>query len=287
LKVIAWVIVGLLIVAGAGFFVYSMRRESTEEQRIGVVVTVLPQAEFVEKVMGDRAKITVMVPPGASPHAYEPKPSQLVEVSEAKIYFKVGSGVEFEETQWDKIIAMNPNMRIIDGSKGIEIINNDPHIWNSPINAKKMVQNFYDGLIQVDPEHENEYSMNKDAYLNELDELDEYIKNRFENFTNRVFLIYHPAFGYFAHEYNLTQIPVEHEGKEPTPQVIQQCIENAKEYNLSYVYVAPQFATTFAETIANEIGGETLSIDPLPLSYVANMRSVASSLSLEFENKII
>ncbi|MHC1597276.1 MAG: metal ABC transporter solute-binding protein, Zn/Mn family, partial [Methermicoccaceae archaeon] len=101
--------------------------------------------------------------------------------------------------------------------------------------------------------------------------------------TNRAFLVYHPAFGYFANEYNLTQIAVERGGKEPTPQVIQTCIEQAERYNLSYVYVEPQFSTREAQTIADAIGGSILYMDPLPRDYIANMRKVASSLSLECE----
>jgi zinc transport system substrate-binding protein len=210
----------------------------------------------------------------------------------------VGSGVEFETAWWDKIIAANPNIYVIDSSEGIELIgtddehhehenghhhNLDPHIWNSPINAKKMVENFYNGLIQVDPDHKDEYKANKDSYLQQLDELDNYIRALFADFTNRAFLIYHPSFGYFAEEYGLTQIAIEHGGKEPTPQVMQECIDAANTYNLSYVYVAPQFTTSHAKTIANEIGGKTLYIDPLAENYIDNMDNVADALALEFE----
>ncbi|RLI89650.1 MAG: zinc ABC transporter substrate-binding protein, partial [Candidatus Altiarchaeales archaeon] len=127
-------------------------------ERLGVVVTILPQADFVKKVGGSRVRVTVMVPPGASPHTYEPTPGQLMETSKAKIYFKVGSGVEFENVWMDRIRAINPDMVIIDGSEGITKREGDPHIWNSPINAKKMVENIYNGLIRVDPANADEYT---------------------------------------------------------------------------------------------------------------------------------
>ncbi len=253
------------------------------DERIGVIVTILPQAQFVEKVGGDNVQMTVMVPPGAEPHDYEPTPKQLQEVSRAKIYFKVGSGVEFEVAWIDKLIAMNPDMLVIDGSSGITKMGNDPHIWNSPVNAKQMVENLCTGLIQVDPANASYYTANKDAYLQELDTLDGYVHERLDGLTHRTFMIYHPAFGYFANEYDLTQIAIEHGGKEPTPQVIQTCIDKAEEDNLSYIYVAPQFTTQGAETIAHAIGGQVLFIDPLPRDYIANMRTVASLLSLECE----
>jgi len=257
-------------------------KSATTGEEIGVVVTILPLADFVEKVGGDRVHVTVMVPPGASPHTYEPKPSQMVAVSKAKMYAKVGSGVEFELKWMGDIIEQNKDMLIVDCSEGITKIGNDPHIWNSPINAKKMVENICAGLVEVDPDHAD-YTENRNKYLQELDALDMYIRERLGNFTNRVFMTYHPAFGYFAKEYDLTQLAIEHGGKEPTPKVIQDCIDLARQYNFSYIFVAPQFATVHAETIAHEIGGQTVFIDPLPRGYIPNMRSVAASLALELE----
>ncbi|MDI6885750.1 MAG: zinc ABC transporter substrate-binding protein [archaeon] len=254
------------------------------EEVIGVVVTILPQADFVENVGGDKVRVTVMVPPGASPHTYEPTPGQLREVSKAKVYFKVGSGVEFEQVWMDKIMGVNPNMLIVDCAKGITMMGNDPHIWNSPVNARVIVENICDGLTELDPGCEAYYTANRDKYLQELDDVDAYIHERLDRFTkNRIFMTYHPAFGYFAEEYNLTQIAIEHKGKAPTPKVIQDCVDKARQYNLSYIYVAPQFATKDAEAIAQEIGGQIVFIDPLPRDYIANMRSIAASLSLEME----
>ncbi len=279
------VIIGGLIVAVCLLAWIALEGERRAENgEIGVIVTILPQAEFVEKVGGEHVKVTVMVPQGASPHTYEPTAGQLREVSKAKMYAKVGSGVEFELAWFDKIREVNKDMLVVDCSNGIQLIGGDPHIWNSLRNARVMVENICAGLIQIDPEHEAEYTANRDRYLPELEEVDAYIHERLDRYTkHRVFSIYHPAFGYFAAEYNLTQIAIEHEGKAPTPKVIQYCIDFARQYNLSYVYVAPQFATLDAEVIAHEIGGQTVFINPLPRDYCATMRSVAASLSLEME----
>ena len=282
------IIIGVLIAVAclitASGCITSEKEKVADEEGIGVVVTILPQADFVENVGGDKVHVTVMVPPGASPHTYEPTPSQLRAVSKAKMYFKVGSGVEFENAWMDKIMAVNPDMQVVDCAKGISKMGNDQHIWNSPLNAKVMVENICEGLIEIDHEHEAEYTANRDKYLQELDDIDAYIHERLDSFTNtRVFMCYHPSFEYFASEYNLTQIAIEHKGKAPTPKVIRNCIDQARQYNLSYVYVAPQFATKDAEVIAHEIGGQTAFIDPLPLDYTANMRSIVEALSPEME----
>ena len=280
-----WIVIGVLI-AAVCFLIACIapEEERAEDEQIGVVVTMHPQADFVEEIGGDNVQVTVMVPPGASPHTYEPTPGKLKEVSKAEVYFMVGSGVEFENAWMDKIISVNPDISVVDCAQGITKMGKDPHIWNSPENAKVMVENICNGLILGDPEHKAYYTANSDKYLQELDDVDAYIHKRLDNFTtNRVFMIYHPAFGYFAEEYNLTQIAIEHKGKAPTPKVIRTCIDKARLHNLSYIYVAPQFAAEGAETIAHEIGGQTVFMDPLPRDYTANMRSIAASLSLEME----
>jgi zinc transport system substrate-binding protein len=282
LKIIG-ISVALVVVFLMGTFISPYILSSANDEQLGVVVTILPLADFVEKIGGDAVEVTVMVVPGASPHTYEPTTSQMVAVSHAEMYVKVGSGVEFEEKWMENILSQNPNMFVVDCSQGITKIGTDPHIWNSPINAKQMVENIWKGLVEIDPGNEEQYTQNKDSYLQELDEVDAYIHQRLDNFINRVFLIYHPAFGYFANEYNLTQLAIEHGGKPPTPQVMQECLELADQYNLSYVFVAPQFATGDAETIAHEISGQTLFMDPLPSNYIVNMRSLTASLATEME----
>ncbi|MCG2737244.1 MAG: zinc ABC transporter substrate-binding protein [Candidatus Methanoperedenaceae archaeon] len=271
--------------------------EKEINKRIGVVVSILPQAEFVEKVGGDKVQVVVMVPPEASPHTYEPTPSQLKEVSKAKMYAKVGSGVEFELAWMDKIISVNKGMLVIDCSKRMELIEGehdgephehkeehehhgvDPHIWLSPKNAKIMVENIYQGLIQIDPANQEYYARNKEKYLQELDELDNEITQALSGKKNRKIMVYHPAWAYFARDYGLEQIPIEGEGKEPTPQGIANLIKQAKENNITVIFASLQFSTKSAEVVAKEIDGEVVLISPLEKSYLENMRKVAEAFA--------
>ena len=247
--------------------------------KIRVVVTILPQAEFVERVGGEKVQVTVMVPPGASPHTYEPTPRQLIEVSKAKIYFEVGSGVDFELSFMSKIIEVNKEMLIVNCSKGIKIVGGDPHVWLSPRNAEKIVINIYNALVQVDPENEEYYRRNLEAYLRELENLDKDIREILRNVRNRRFMIYHPAWGYFAREYNLTQIPVEKEGKEPTAQGLMALIDQARRLHMKVIFVSPQFDKKKAETIAENIHGRIVFLDPLAKDYVENLRSAALKIA--------
>ncbi len=282
------------------FFAASCEKSQPPSDKLAVAVTILPQAEFVKEVGGDRVEVTVLVPAGANLHAYEPTPSQITGLSRAGIYVKVGSGIEFELAWMDKLISANKDMLVIDCSRGIQLMemdhehegegehhdeNNeqehedehghegsDPHIWLSPENAAIMVQNIYDGLVTVDPSNKDYYRENRDAYLEELSRLDREIRDALSGVSGRTFMVYHPSFGYFAREYDLTMLSVEEEGKEPAAAGLARVIVQAKEHNLSVIFTEPQFDPRNAEVIADAIGGRVVSIDPLAGNYLDNMR---------------
>jgi zinc transport system substrate-binding protein len=288
-------ILTLLLIIYPVTVVVSCTQHTPSTEKIGVAVTILPQAEFVERIGGDKVDVTVMIPPGASPHTYEPTPSQMVSLSNAKLYAKVGTAIDFEIAWMDELIATNPAMLVVDCSQGVTLQEMtvpdedepaggmDPHIWTSPRNAAIMVQNIANGLIQIDPVNQDYYQQNRDAYLQEINKLDTDIRDGLVGVQNRVFMVYHPAFGYFAAEYGLTQLPVETEGKEPTAAGIQHLIEQARKYDIKVVFAEPQFNPQSAEVIANEIGGQVILIDPLAEDYLANMRTVAEKMIAAME----
>jgi len=249
------------------------------ENRLVVAVTIPPQAEFVERIGGKYVQVIIMVPPGASPHTYEPTPLQLVQVSKAKIYFEVGSGVDFELSFIPKILEVNPNLIIVNCSEGIRIIDRDPHVWLCPKNAKIMVRNICKALIEADPERKEFYVRNMHNYIKELDDLDVKIRKILNNLAERSFLVYHPAWRYFAEEYNLTQIPVEKVGKAPTAKGIIALIKQAMSLQKKIIFVSPQFDWKKAEAIAESIHGKIVFIDPLARNYVENLLSVALKLA--------
>ncbi len=253
--------------------------------KIGVVVTILPQREFVINVGRERVDVTVMVPPGADPHTYEVTPGQMAKLSSAKVYFKVGTPIEFELTWLGKLIDQNRNMFVVNCSKGIDLIAStdpsepgvDPHIWTSPNNAKIMVNNICEGLIQIDPEYRQFYEENRDIYIKKLTDLDRDIRESLSKLKIKKFLVYHPAWGYFARDYGLEQIGIQREGKEPQAAYMARLIKEAEENNIKIIFVSPEFDARSAETIAREIKGRVVFIDPLAPDYLENMRRVAEA----------
>ena len=271
----------------------SCSQERNSGDTLGIVVTIAPQAEFVENVGGDRVEVTVMVKSGESLHTYEPTPGQMIALSRAEMYVRVGADVEFELTWMDKIIEQNEDMLVVDCSEGVRLLQMedgnhdgddqgdgaiDPHIWLSPLNAKIMVQNICDGLVNIDPEGKTYYEKNRDTYLERLIALDRDIVNGLAGLTNRTFMVYHPSFGYFADAYDLTMISIEVEGKEPTASGIARLIDRARTLNIKVIFASPQFNPQSAEVIAKEIGGKVVYVDPLAGDYIANLRSFLGEL---------
>ncbi|MCD6570884.1 MAG: zinc ABC transporter substrate-binding protein [Deltaproteobacteria bacterium] len=250
------------------------------DNKIIIAVSILPQAYFVENIGGDRVETMVMLPPGASPATYEPLPSQLRDLSKARVYIKVGApGFPFEEAWFRKIRDANKDMEIVDSSKGISFIKNNPHIWLSPSCVKVQVENIYNGLAKIDPGTKGYYMRNKDNFLKRIDSLDKDIKNRFAGLENRRFMVFHPAWSYFARDYNLKQVPIQIEGKDPSPVAIKKIIEEAKKEKIKVIFVQPQFSTKSAGVIAKEIGGNVQPMDPLARDWVDNMDVVSKAIA--------
>ncbi|MCG8346101.1 MAG: zinc ABC transporter substrate-binding protein [Chlorobiales bacterium] len=268
---------------------------------VPVVTSIVPLSFFVERVGGDYVDVTVMVPPGANPHTYDPTPGQMVALGNARMFVMAGSGIEFELDWMKKFSALNPDMVICNASEGfsgIEISTHghshghdhghdhghkhgsiDPHFWMSPRNGILAARNIERTLARVDPLHAAEYAENRKKLEAELDQLAQEISRKLDGMKNRVFMVFHPAWGYFAEEFGLKQIAVEKEGKELTPKTMQEVIRQAKKYGIRVVFVSPAFSTLQAETIAREIGGVTAVADPLSGDYIENLRSVANAFA--------
>jgi zinc transport system substrate-binding protein len=250
----------------------------SKEEKIGVVVSILPLAEFVEQVGKDKVEVTVIVPPGADPHLFELTPVQLKKISQAQLYVEVGSGLNFELTWMDKIKLIYKDMLICNSSIGITLVDKDPHIWLSPRNAKTMVENISKALIKIDPLSQKYFKKNSIEYINKLDILDKEIKARLEGVKNRRFISSHPAWGYFAKEYDLIQIAIENEGKEPSAASLAHIIDQTRAFNISIILVSPQYNMKSAEVVAKEVGAQIIIADDLSMDYINNLRKLAEEI---------
>jgi zinc transport system substrate-binding protein len=247
-----------------------------------VTVSILPQQYFVERIGGEFVQVSVMVLPGESPATYEPKPEQMTSLARADVYMSIG--VPFEKAWLEKFRAANPQMVMVDTTAGIERRATpdggfDPHIWLSPSLVKVQAQTVYQALATQDPAHAQAYQTNLEAFLKDIDALDAEIKATLAQTQTKKFIVFHPAWGYFARDYGLEMIPIEVGGQEPSAQELATLVERAKAENIRVVFVQPEFSQEDAQTIATEIGGETLSVGSLAPNWLENLQNVADTFA--------
>ena len=151
----------------------------------------------------------------------------------------------------------------------------DPHIWLSPPLVKIQAQTILAALQEADPAHRSVYEANYKEFAAQIDQLDADLKKTFTGTTGLQFMVFHPAWGYFAHTYGLKQVPIEIEGKDPKPAQLKELIQHAREKGIKVVFVQPQFSTKSAKLVAREIGGQVAFADPLAEDWVANLREVS------------
>ncbi|MBC7119812.1 MAG: zinc ABC transporter substrate-binding protein [Methanobacteriaceae archaeon] len=273
-----FILIIIAIIISTLLYTTSKKWETGPEEKIIVAASIMPQKEFIEAVGGDKVKVIVMVPPGADPHTYEPQPSQLKELSKAKIYFQIGSGIEFEKTWMERLKELNPNMKIINCSEGIKLMKEDPHVWTSPRNAIIIVENICKALEEEDPNNKEYYNENMEKYVSRLEKLDREFNQTLTEKQNKKILVYHPAWAYLCRDYKLEQIAIEKEGKEPSPQTLAKIIQEAKKDNIKIIIVSPQSNKQSAQAIADEIDAKMVTIDPLAEKYIENMEKMLQIL---------
>lgn len=298
-KVLLFSIIMMLLAACSPAANLQPVKESASDA-LQVTVSILPQKYFVERIAGDHVNVNVMVLPGANPETYEPKPEQMAQLSESAAYFSIG--VPFETTWLDKIAAANPSMLMVDTASGIERIpmveehshegetgqadpvggdqeNLDPHIWLSPELVKIQAVHTYDAMVSLDPSNQAEYQKNLDAFTADIDALENDIQNKLSNLKSNKFIVFHPSWGYFARDFGLEQIPVQIGGQDPSAQEMAELIDEAKLDQVQVIFAQPEFSTTAAETIAQEIGGKVLLISPLSEDWLDNLKQVSQTFA--------
>jgi zinc transport system substrate-binding protein len=271
----------LMFVSTAFSFVGTSDAQTT----IKAFVSILPQAEFVQKVGGPHVEVEVLVGPGQSPATYEPTPKQMARLSRAHVLFRIGT--PFEKGFIDKVAKTYEHLKIVDTRKGISLryfggskgeAVPDPHIWLDPHLVRIQAVTICEALGDLVPEHRSTFERNLASYQKALDEVDQKIAQTLAPLKGASFFVFHPAFGYFGDRYGLNQVAVEIEGKEPTSKQLAELIQKARTEKVRVIFVQPQYSKKEAETIAKEIGGAVVPINPLPENYLANLVDIAEAL---------
>ena len=272
-------------------FILSACGNTTQKSEKSILtVTLEPLRYFTEAIAGDNYEVVSMVPKGSSPESYDPTPQQLVNLSKSQAYFRIGY-IGFEQAWMKKLEANCPNMKVFDTSKGIDLIRDkghwhgdhfheggvEPHVWNSTQNALIIADNIYQALCELDSTHQEDYQKRLDVLKQTIQQTDANVRTLLEN-ADSTFLIYHPALSYFARDYGLKQVSIEEGGKEPSPAQLKALIETCRNENVHTIFVQQEFDQRNAQLIANELGVNIVSINPLSYDWVKEMIRIAEAL---------
>ncbi len=243
-----------------------------------VLVSIAPQKFLVKEIGGDLVSVDVIVPAGASSHSYEPNARQMTSLSKGAIWFRLG------ETFEDKLVKIFSKMVIVDQREGIELLGcschggADPHTWLSPRLLKTQARQIAHVLSEYDPDHAHYYQNNLTRLENELENLDAEVDAILAN-APRTILVSHPAYGYLCRDYGLTQLPIEMEGKEPTPRYLSTLILEARTLNIDKVFLQEQHSVRGGKRIAQELGAKYIFLDPYAENVIANLKHIAEAFA--------
>ncbi|MFO7717292.1 MAG: metal ABC transporter solute-binding protein, Zn/Mn family [Thermodesulfobacteriota bacterium] len=286
-RVLAWSVLCLGILAGNP----AMAAEVT------VTVSVLPQKAIVEAIGGDAVDVQVMVRPGANPATYEPSPKQMARLNRSALYFAIG--VPFEGAWLPRLTQGNADMEVVHlqqevarhpmpGERGSHDHTHgqgtpDPHIWLSPNMVRAFSASIAEHLAEALPSQAEAIRARHLDFVAEVASLDAELAQTLRPLgqQDRRFLVFHPSWGYFARDYGLKQVPVQLEGKDPSPKDLQQLVRLAEEHELHTVFVQPQFSKKTAAMLAEQIDARVVELDPLAENWAENLRRVAEVLVRE------
>ena len=282
-----YTIIGLLCVI---LSIQACKEKSGNKQTVSV--SILPQKYLVEKIAGDYLQVNVMIPPGMSPETCDLSTEQLKKLYDSDICFTIGH-LPFELTHLAPVIKQRKDIRIINHSEGIKLLSGscghqhhnghehsgvDPHIWSSPRYVTQMAQQIFKALSEQYPTQKEKFEEGYKTLSKEIETVKEKADSALNEKRGSMFLIYHPALTYLADDYGLQQVAIENEGKEPNPAHLKHIIDLAKEKNIRIIFIQSQFDKNNALSVAKEIGGEVIPIDPLAENWTEEINKLIKVL---------
>ena len=260
-------VTALLAVVAAG--------ESLATSPVDVVVSIPPQQWLVEQIGGELVRVSVLVTPGESPATYMPSDAQVTHLMRSQIYFRIG--VPFERGLWFDAVSKMGRFEMVDQRGDLEA-QDDPHIWLSPRLLSMQAGVVTDALSQTDPNNQSQYRANLQRLRIRLGILDEEIRRLLAPFAGRRFFVFHPSWGHFADEYDLQQVAIEIDGREPSDQEMTRLQAEAKEARVHTVFVQPQIHGRAAQAFAEALGAQVEILDPMVADVAANLAETTGKL---------
>ena len=278
----------LFIYIALAMMLYSCNNIEKKSYDNTIFVSIAPIKPIVEAIVGDDFSVEVLVPAGASPETFEPTPKQFIALNESVMVLSTGL-LDFERSLLQRV---HDQSKVVNLSQGIATIAGscshthhgkhchhgvDPHIWCSPKCIDIMAKNTYNAIVAMVPD--KDYSTAYSTLNEQIKELDSVVTKLCNNSSLPYFIIYHPALTYLARDYNLEQVAIEHEGKEPSAKHLATIIERARRDGIKRVFYQSEFPESSVAIVAEDIGAETVEINPLDENIFENIVTIATLIT--------
>lgn len=262
------------------------KNDQAQGEKLSVYTSFYPMYDFASKIGGDKVNIVNMVPAGTEPHDWEPTASDITGLEKTDVFIYNGAGMEHWVGDVLKSIQ-NKDLIAVEASEGLTLMEGhhehededenkdedehseeeeyDPHVWLSPLNAKKQMENIKNAFTKADPENKDYYEANYTKYAADFDALDKEFKDTLSGFTKKDIIVSHEAFGYLCKAYGLNQIGIEglSPDSEPDPARMAEIIEFAKEHDVKVIFFEELVSPKVAKTIADATKAETAVLSPI------------------------
>ena len=301
MKKIISIIMAAVLIMGFAACSRSTEKQPIEESTLKIYASFYPMQFLATQIAGDKAQVISLVPAGVEPHDWEPKPKTLAGLQESDMLIYNGAGMEaWLEDFLPSLIKAG--VKTVNTSNGLELIpfdeknkeeNHkgdllayDPHIWVSPAKYKQQAQNVLNALIEVDAANKEYYKSNYNKLAEQLDKLDSDYRQATKGFESKVFIVSHSAFEYLAKEYGLTQLPIRGvtPQAEPSPAKLAELVQICKENNIKYIFFESLVSPKLSETLAKEVGAETLVLNDGQGITEEQMKQGRSYITIMYEN---
>jgi zinc transport system substrate-binding protein len=240
-----------------------------------VVTSIFPLGDLVRNVAGDRARVEVMLPAGASPESFEVTPRQVQTFQDASLFVMIGGGLDDWLAGVPATSERSPVvLRLTDG---IELLaqehghlgeegSGNPHIWLDPVLVRdRILPRLADALAALVPSAREEINARSAALADSLTAVDAEIRAALAPLSHRAFVATHPSWSYFAARYALEEVGVihTHPGDDPSSRELARLLEDSRRHGIRCVFVEPQIGETAARALATELGVTSCMLDPL------------------------
>lgn len=264
------------------------REEGGQAGTLPLSATIAPATSMIASIGDSLVSVTTLLPQGNNPENYEPTPQAMQALATSRAYFYMGD-LGFERSWIERIHSTQPQLQLICLDRGLQAHAHshatssedevhDPHYWTSLRGLRAMSSEIYTSLIKLDSIHSDHYTERYGLLQERLTQLEGKLRGLLSDLPSRAFVIYHPSLSEFADEWGLEQLVVEEDGKDPTPQHIEGVIRRARESGVRVVFIQQEFDSKLIQSIASELGAETITISPLDGDWEKQLLLIAEAL---------